>query len=162
MGTLPPGTIDRLQLGWSFEDEVADRLKSYGYAVTELGQRIYPQEIRTALFNMDGPCRWRWIPDLITARHHHAVLIDAKTAGSRNKQSPNHAIEYDAYLTHQRITEHLGIPVCYVFHDWTANYVHDLDVYGPYDGVGPGRSPFILVRKQDQRPFDSVFVPEPF
>lgn len=58
----------------------------------------------------------------------------------------------------------LGLPVIYVWADFTCNQPHLLKIVkwqlDPLRGqVAGSGTPFLLVRKTDQRPFDDVFGP---
>jgi len=152
----------RMHLGAGHESAVKERLEAYGWTVQAWGQGLITEEIRAAMYAKYPPVLWRWIPDLIAVRGRVVVLIDPKS--SERLDTPNFSIEQSALIAHQ-IMANLGLLIVYVFADFTCNSVQHLQI--AYQSLNePGRvktggsgTPYVLVRKADQRPFDEIFGP---
>jgi hypothetical protein len=153
----------RMHLGQAHEVAVAERLERRGWAVQAWGQGLIREEIRAVLMAIWPPVLWRWLPDLIVTKGRVAVLVDPKS--SIRADTPNFAIEQHAVVAHQLMAV-LGLPIVYVFGDFTCARVQDIDIV--YQSLNePGRvqtggsgTPYVLVRKADQRPLDVIFGPE--
>ena len=151
----------RLHIGIGHEVAVTDALADRGWLVQPWGQGLIREEIRAALVTRYPPVLWRWIPDLIAVKGKTVVLVDPKT--SLRSDTPNFAIEQSALIAHQ-IMANLGLQIVYVFADLTCNEVRHLKIaHRTLDSqrlaTGGSGTPFVLVRKADQRPLDDVFGP---
>jgi hypothetical protein len=119
----------------------------------------WPLPIRRALRRADpGPNRLRWFPDFIVAKGDAVFLIDAKTTVS---DTPNWSIQRDAWICHAALEASINATVVYVFPNWTANFHQQVRVHTWFDGRGTRGSgtPFGLMLKSEQAPFDIVFGP---
>lgn len=156
----------RLHLGKSHEDAVADRLRAHGWVVHPWGQGLFADdaigdEVRAALVTREPKTLWRWIPDLIAVKGNKIYLVDPKT--DIRSDTPNFSLEVDAYMAHSMM-RCLGLPIVYVWQDFTCNAPHRLRPVAwflePQRGVTRGSgTPFVLVAKADQDPFEKVFGP---
>jgi Holliday junction resolvase len=153
---------ERFDAGIAHERAVADRVRQAGWLCEPFGQALLSEAMRQALRH-SGRTPVRWMPDLIAVRARDVLFIDAKTVQSA---TANFSIEADAYDSAQRWSSALGEALVYVFADFRANYCAAIEkerqlgrdrVRGPFPGVGPGRTPYYLVRKDDQPDFDEVF-----
>lgn len=150
----------RLRLGGSHEAAVAERLEALGWLVQPWGQGILIPEVRAALSRLSPPSMWRWTPDLIAIRGRSLVLVDPKT--TMRQDTPNFAIEQMALITHLIMECSFGIPIVYVFSDFTGNQVSRLRVmHRSLDATrlinGGSGTPMVLVRKDEQLPFEKLF-----
>lgn len=148
----------RLHLAKEHEDRVKERLVELGWAVSSYGQGAFCDDVRQALVDYRPVAHWRWMPDLIAARGPRVALIDAKADES---VTPNFSIEVAAYMAHLTMRG-LGLPIFYVWADMTCNTPHGLRVLRwelePQRGLNRGSgTPFALVAKADQHPFDWAF-----
>lgn len=149
---------DRMHIGVSHEMNVMQKLQRHGWAVQKWGQGLLDDEIRTALVAYKPKAMWRWLPDLIAVHGRRIFLVDAKTDQST---TPNFSLEVDAYMAHKAMRA-LGLPLVYVWQDMTTNTPEGLDVVRwvlePQRGLNAGSgTPFLLVRKADQHPFEWAF-----
>lgn len=151
----------RMHVGVEHEHRVAAALAERGWLVQPWGQGLIREEIRAALVTRWPPVLWRWIPDMIAVRGKTVVLVDPKT--SLREDTPNFAIEQSALIAHQ-IMAYLGLQIIYVFAGMLCNDVRYLTVeHRTMDGQrlanGGSGTPYVLVRKEDQRPMDAIFGP---
>ena len=154
----------RLHIGKGHEDAVADELRLRGWIVHPWGQGLFDDgevgaQVRAALVTCDPKTLWRWIPDLIAIKGHRIYLVDPKT--DLRGDTPNFSLEADAFMAHSMM-RCLGLPIVYVWQDFTCNAPDRLRPVGhflePQRGkVAGSGTPFMLVRKADQIPFDRVF-----
>lgn len=154
----------RLHLGKGHEAAVAAKLEAHGWTVHPWGQGLFTDDagevIRQALVARQPKTYWRWIPDLIAVKGRAIRLVDPKTDLS---DSPNFAIEIDAYLAHLAMSG-FGLPIIYVWQDMTCNSPAGLFVHRWFPELQRGATrgsgtPFGLVAKADQHPFDWAFGP---
>jgi hypothetical protein len=151
----------RMHVGVGHEHTVADALDVRGWLVQPWGQGLIREEIRAAMVTRWPPVLWRWIPDLIAVRGRQLALVDPKT--SLRSDTPNFAIEQSALIAHQ-IMANLGLQIVYVFADLSCNEVRHLKIeHRTLDShrltTGGSGTPYVLVRKADQRPLDDIFGP---
>lgn len=151
----------RMHVGIGHEVAVTEWLAARRWLVQPWGQGLIREEIRAALGTRWPPVLWRWIPDLIAVRGRQVVLVDPKT--SLRNDTPNFAIEQSAVIAHS-IMAHLGLQIVYVFADFSCNEVRHLKIaHRTMDSerlmTGGSGTPYVLVRKADQRPFDDIFGP---
>lgn len=149
-----------MHVGVHHEQEVARRLEASGWDVQRWGQGQFTETIRQALVAKRPTVYWRWMPDLVAARGTRICLIDPKSDSS---STPNFSIEIDAYIAHRAMLG-FGLPIVYVWADMTVNTVDGLYVVRwelrPQRGINRGSgTPFALVRKIDQQPFEKFFGP---
>lgn len=175
----------RLHIGKSHEQAVAEKLRRHGWLVHPWGQGLFADDerglsacgsghtrcgecvgvgerVREALVCHEPKTMWRWIPDLIAIKAGRVCLVDPKT--DQRGDTPNFSLEVDAYMTHMAMRS-FGLPIVYVWQDFTCNAPQLLEpvrwVLEPQRGkVAGSGTPFILIRKADQYPFDSYFGPE--
>ncbi len=156
----------RLHIGKAHESATAERLHAHGWTVHPWGQGLFTdddagEEVRAALVTREPKTLWRWIPDLIAVKGSQIYLVDPKT--DLRSDTPNFSLEVDAYMAHSMM-RCLGLPIVYVWQDFTCNAPHRLRPVrwqlepqrGEVRGSG---TPFVLVRKVDQLPFEAVFGP---
>jgi hypothetical protein len=156
----------RLHIGKSHEGATADKLRCHGWIVHPWGQGLFAddedgEQVRAALVTREPKTLWRWIPDLIAVKGKKIYLVDPKT--DLRGDTPNFSLEVDAYMAHSMM-RCLGLPIMYVWQDFTCNAPHLLKPVrwqlDPQRGEVRGSgTPFVLVRKADQVPFDEVFGP---
>lgn len=149
----------RMHVGVGHEVAVTEMLAARRWVVQPWGQGLIREEIRAALVTRWPPVLWRWIPDLIAVRGKQVVLVDPKT--SLRNDTPNFSIEQNALLAHS-IMAHLGLQIVYVFADFSCNEVRYLKIeHRTMDShrlmTGGSGTPYVLVRKADQRAFDDIF-----
>jgi hypothetical protein len=149
----------RIHLGKSHEEAVQERLEQYGWTVQPWGQGLLTDEIRAAWQRHYPPVQWRWIPDLIAVRGTRLVLVDPKWDAS--PESPNFSIEQDAIMAHRAMAQ-LGLRIVYVFGDFSCNTPEGLVIAHRSLGAerernGGSGTPYVLVRKADQHPFEDWF-----
>jgi hypothetical protein len=147
-----------MDVGQRHEQAVADRLRSEGWDVHVWGQALLSEPLRKALLEQPHTVFWRWLPDMVAVRSDAIRLIDAKN--EQRVDTPNYAIE-TAALTAHRAMERLGLGVTYVWPDFTVNWPAGLDIikeFGAQRGQNGGSgTPFCLVRKADQFPWELAF-----
>jgi hypothetical protein len=149
-----------MHLGLGHEQAVAEHLAGLGWTVHAWGQGLFDDRdgelVRAALVLHRPATHWRWIPDLIAVRGDEIRLVDPK---ANQSDTEYHAIEIDAWMAH-RVMECLGLPIVYVWHDFTCNTPTGL---GPRrwflnpQGVNGSGTPFVLIRKDEQHPLDWGF-----
>ena len=146
---------DRLAGGYSHEQAVRNRLASIGWTCEHIGQGAQSSEMRNALRKTASPIRWG--PDLLAVRGDDVRLLDAKA--ETRKDTSNFSIEFKAWEA--AMMAPWGIRVAFVFADFSANYADVLGVDPRFDvrldhSSGSG-TPYVLVLKEDQIPFDQFF-----
>ena len=153
---------DRLRIGQAHERQVQTELERRGWYVQPWGQGLLDDRVRQALNDRAPIVLWRWIPDLIAVRGERIYLVDPKT--DYRPESPNFSIEISAIQAH-RAMSCLGLRIVYVFGDLTCNTPENIRPVGWFM-PDPGRrrvaangsgTPFALVLKSEQVPFDSCF-----
>jgi hypothetical protein len=150
---------DRLHVGVLHEANVRDRLEERGWHAYTWGQGLFCDDVRTALLARQPAVLWRWIPDLIAVKGPRLVLVDPKT--DLFGDTDNFSIEILALTAHKVMTA-LGLAIVYVWQDFTTNTPDRLRVHRwvtephPRPGRGSG-TPFALVYKADQHPFEWAF-----
>lgn len=149
---------ERMHVGLSHETAVADRLRSFGWHVEPFGQGLFTDVIRSSMQHHDPPVLLRWLPDLIASRAGRIVLVEAK---SRTSDTPNNSLEIDCLSALTTCEACWSIPVVIVWGDFTVNRPRDLRpfrwVTQRESWVSGSRTPFVLVRKSDQLPFERFF-----
>lgn len=145
---------ERIGVGRPHEVSVRDRLPQHGWDVQDFGQGVLTERLRSAWRFKEPKIMWRWIPDLVAAKGSQVVLIDPKS-GLRD-DTDNFAVEMSAWMSHMAMLP-LGLPIIYVFSDFTCNTPERLRPVGWITPRDPRRTPFVLVRKADQRPFEWAF-----
>ena len=156
----------RLHTGKGHEEATAGMLRARGWIVHPWGQGLFEddengEEIRAALVTHEPKTLWRWIPDLIAVRGRKIYLVDPKT--DLRGDTPNFSIEIDAYMAHSAM-QCLGLPIVYVWQNFTCNSPATLRIHKwmvePQRGrVSGSGTPFGLVNKAEQYPFDRIFGP---
>lgn len=155
----------RLHIGQGHELEVAAKAKAHGWSVHPFGQGLFTGDdgdiIRQALVARSPKTYWRWIPDLIAVKGKRTLLVDPKT--DLRGDTPNFSIEIDAYIAHLAMSG-FGLPVIYVWHDMTCNtpaglYVHKWFLEPERGALRGSGTPFGLISKSDQHPFEWAFGP---
>jgi hypothetical protein len=148
----------RMHLGKAHEDAVRERLVGLKWDVQPWGQGLLTDSIRASIQRQYPKVLWRWIPDMIAARGRRVVLIDPKSE-ARN-DTPNFTIEQDAYQAHCAMSV-LGLRIVYVFADFSCNTPEGLAIVhhsiGDRQQTGGSGTPYLLVRKADQHPFEELF-----
>ncbi len=153
---------DRLHHGRQHEIAVRERLGVHGWTVQDWGQGLLDDGIRVPLrHGRQGlPVLWRWLPDLIAAKwrngRYSVILVDPKT--DLRTDTANFSIELSAWQAHLAMLP-LGLPIVYVWSDFSCNVAQSLMPARILPGVDAGRTAFMLVRKEDQMPFNSYFGP---
>jgi hypothetical protein len=147
---------DRLHHGRGHEVRVAEKLRAHGWRVQDFGQGLFDDDIRIAMRSarIELTVWWRWIPDLVAAKGSRVVLVDPKT--DLNTTTPNFSIEVSAWWAHRQMRM-LGLPIVYVWSDFTCNLVELLRPTRRLPGVTEDRTEFYLVAKSDQQPFEWAF-----
>lgn len=148
---------DRIHIGKQHETDVRKRLDAEGWEAQEWGNGLLADTIRNVLQHQPTKIMLRWLPDLLAVRDFNVRLIDAKSGWS---DTPFHSLEIDAYACHLILERVFGIPVVYVWEDFTVNTAGGIK-YERWE-ARPNRTngsgtPFMLVRKSDQRPWDWAF-----
>lgn len=156
----------RLHTGKGHEEAVGQKLESHGWLVHPWGQGLFAddetgEQVRAALVLHQPKTMWRWIPDLIAVRNQRVYLVDPKT--DLRQDTPNFSIEVDAYMAHLAMSS-LGLPVVYVWQDFTCNtpiglQPHRWELEPQRGKVGGSGTPYALIRKADQLPFAAIFGP---
>jgi hypothetical protein len=141
------------------EEQVAHKFRRAGFNVDPFGQALLTEAARAALREVTPPSGVRWMADFVAWRADvQAFLIDAKT--SVRSDTASFAIEEASYET-QLAFERFGQPVIFVFADFSWNRACDLKPHRRCDGSQRGSgTPFVLVWKRDQRPFDELSATE--
>jgi hypothetical protein len=149
-------TQDRLHHGRQHEIAVRERLEACGWTVQDWGQGLFDDRIRVVIRHgkREPVVLWRWIPDLIAINGQRIVLVDPKT--DLRGDTSNFSIEVSAWQAHLAMLP-LGLPIAYVWSDFTCNLAHMIRPVRLLPGVAEGRTSFYLVRKADQRPFEWAF-----
>jgi hypothetical protein len=153
---------DRLRHGREHEIAVREKLAGHGWAVQDWGQGLLDDKIRVPLRHArrELAVLWRWIPDLIAVKYRSdrwiITLVDPKT--DLRTDTANFSIELSAWQAHLAMLP-LGLPIVYVWSDFTCNTAERLDPVRVLPGVDHGRTSFMLVRKADQKPFEWAFGP---
>lgn len=149
---------DRIHIGLPHESAVHERLESEGWNVQSWGQGILTDEIRQAFLGSPRLVMWRWTPDLIATRGSLLRLVDAKS--DLRSDTPNFSLEVAAWATHTSMAQ-LGVPIIYVWPDFTVNTPGGIIVKEFRDGQGANgsKTPFVLIRKADQKPWAYAFPP---
>jgi len=154
----------RLHIGKGHELDVTEKLAAHGWIVHPWGQGLFEGEagehVRQALVARQPKTYWRWIPDLIAVKGTRLMLVDPKTDLT---DTPNFSIEIDAYIAHLAMSG-FGLPVVYVWQDMTCNTPGGLFVHKWFAELQRGATrgsgtPFGLVSRADQKPFEWAFGP---
>jgi hypothetical protein len=95
----------------------------------------------------------QYAPDWLVARSGVAVFVDAKSQNPKNRNTPFYSIEAAALQAYLAIEAALRLPVVVMFPGGFCNRVSRLDPGEVLPGVGPGRTPYRLVRKASQEPW---------
>lgn len=151
-----------------FEDAVLAAVRQSVWDAEPFGQGQLTQGMHDHLrrYRTDdgGATPLRWLPDLIAARRmphgKTAVrLIDAK-AGERWKKTGNHDVEKAALDAAELWEQSFGVPVYFVFTDWsfaTVGMLRDMELRdGPCYGNGSD-TPYWLFAASSCTPFDALF-----
>lgn len=155
----------RIHLGVDHEKNVRAKLEQHGWIVHPWGQGIFTEmsgdEIRQALVQHTPKTYWRWIPDMVAVRGSAVRLVDPKS--DFRTDTENFSIEVDAYMAHSAMRG-LGLPIVYVWQDMTCDTPAGLRVHNwrlePERGKNRGSgTPYGLIYKFDQHPFDWAFGP---
>lgn len=155
--------VDRLYLGESHEKRVEEALRCRGWAVQPWGLGLIQKPFHIALQSQPHVVLWRWIPDIIAMKDQIVLLVDAKTEWRRD--TPYFTLEINAYQSHLAMAA-LGLPIVYVWGDLTCNTpqrLNIIDCFFPDPGKrrvgtsGGSGTPFLRVRKDEQRSLDSWF-----
>ena len=147
-----------MHLGVEHELRVMHKIQAHGWACQKWGQGLLDDEIRMAMVAYQPKTMWRWLPDLIAVGGRRIFLVDAKSDATT---TPNFSLEVDAYMAHKAMRA-LGLPLIYVWQDMTCNTPDALKPIRwelqPQRGRNGGSgTPYLLVRKEDQRPFEWAF-----
>lgn len=153
---------DRLRIGLRHERHVQAELERRGWHVQPWGQGLLDDRVRQVLNERAPVVLWRWLPDLIAVRGDRVYLVDPKT--DFRPDSPNFSIEISAIQAH-RAMSCLGLRIVYVFGDMTCNSpenIRPVQWFMPDPGrtriaANGSGTPFALVRKSEQIPFDACF-----
>lgn len=158
--------VRRLHIGKGHELAVSAKIHDqYGWDVHPWGQGLFDdtpigERVRAALVLHEPKTYWRWIPDLIAVKGGRVRLVDPKTDASN---TDSFSIEIDAYMAHQAMRA-LGLPIIYVWQDFTCNtpaglFVHRWELR-PQRGRNRGSgTPYGLIYKNDQHPLEWAFGP---
>lgn len=153
-----PGQV-RMGVGRDHEAAVTQKLTDHGWHVEPFGQGLFTDVIRTAMRHHRPKVMLRWLPDLIATKAGEVVLVEAKSGWSK---TDNFSIEIDS-VSALLVTEVVwGVPVYIVWSDFTVNRASRLKHVrweANPDGVQGSGTPYMLVRKCDQRPFELAFGP---
>lgn len=153
---------ERNQAAAKHEQMVKQQLEIRGWYVRSWGQGIMDDVVKSILRAKSPVVLWRWLPDLIATKGKKIYLIDAKTDIIKN--TPNFSVELHAVIAHKAMSP-LGLRIIYVFDDMSCNVPERLipirwtippDEQDCVISNGSG-TPYILVRKCDQIPMDTVF-----
>lgn len=154
-----------MAIGDPWELEVADALWLRGYTVQRVGtgqlnavMRQLLREYRTQDGRKTG---LRWGPDICAAKRTtrvRAFLIDAK-AGDTWQRTDRHDVEIDALEGAANAEMIWGIPAAFVFQDWSVASPETIRKHTirQMNGVGPGRTDFVIFPRSACKPFDTVF-----
>lgn len=147
---------DRIHHGIAHERACLERLENEGWTVQPWGQGILTDEIRNSLRDAHGTIMWRWTPDLIAVRNNEIRLVDPKS--DIRADTEFFSLEVAAWATHTFMRV-LGLPVIYVWQDFSVNWPDGIEVVRFSEGTGTRGSgtPFVLIRKTDQHPWESAF-----
>lgn len=154
-----------MNIGKAHELCVADELRSRDWMVDEFGMGLFSEEMRDAFHHLPYISLVRWLPDMVCARRRAngeqvVLLVDAK---SQISETPNHSLELNAKRAAAWMSDAWHLPFVYVWGDMTCNFVHDLRPVRYFDKdtrvnvAGGSGTPFLLVRKADQRHLDEIF-----
>lgn len=152
--TTDPWYQDRLRLGHHHEAVVRERLTGDGWTVQEWGQGILDDDIRKALRAQHVTVWWRWLPDIVAIRGSRVLLVDPKN--SQQLTSPTFNLEEGAWCAHQ-LMRPLGLPIVYVWADFTCQVAWRVDPVCHMPGAGEGRTPYVKVARSQQLPWADVF-----
>jgi hypothetical protein len=147
--------VNRLEFSRHHEERVVAEFRQRGFTVDPFGQALLTDAARLALRSVKPPSGLRWIADFIVWRSDvSAFLVDAKASLRTDTQS--FSIELASYET-QLAFERINQPVIFVFADMSWNRACDLRPHRECAGSSRGSgTPFVLVWKRDQRPFDEI------
>lgn len=155
---------NRFRPARNWETELAAGLQARGWEVCEFGQGQLSDAAHEALRGwrdtFGRPSLIRWLPDLLAWRDSDVYMIDAKSETEKNEDSPNVAVELDAFNVGISIEQVLNTPMLYVWkcgaatprtieNRWARR--HD---GGRTDGSGTA---FLLMDKRYLTPLTSVF-----
>lgn len=147
-----------MHIGKAHEVDVRKRLMDQGWDAQEWGNGLLTDTIRNVLQHQPTKLMLRWLPDLIAVRGFGVRLVDAKA--EKRSDTPFFSLEIDAWSTHLVLERVFGIPVVYVWDDYTTNRPSRLVVAQwklEPDRVNGSGTPFVLVEKCAQKPWDWAF-----
>lgn len=158
---------DRIHIGVEHERRVAASIELRGWHVHPWGQGILSDEVRQAFNERDAGSDvllWRWMPDMIAVRGKDIYLVEAKS--EKRTDTDFFTIELRSVMA-QLAMKTLGLSTVIVWADGTCNLTEDVEVVDFWlpeakarrlgtDGSG---TPFIRVRKDQQRPLNDLFGP---
>lgn len=139
---------NRMACAHKWEQDVAATIRQYGWGCEPFGQGQLSDNARGILRHVQTPLRW--IPDLIAYRDPYDVaLFDCKWGRT---DTPNWSIEIAAVESDINFFEFCGLPIYYVWPDYTCSTPDSVfevglrRAEGWHDGAGSG-TPYYLVPK---------------
>jgi hypothetical protein len=107
----------RSTVGTTWEQELAAWLTERGWNVRDFGQSQLDADAHEALRGWHDsygrPSLIRWLPDLLVWSGSTVYMVDAKSETQKNANSPNVALELDAFDVGMSIEQVLNTPMLY-------------------------------------------------
>lgn len=155
---------DRKIMGEMHEELVKNKLRLRGWEVGGLADALNNTQLRYALNSLEPVTPLRWMPEFVATRQSagavSAYLVDAKTSGAKNQDSPYCSVATSALRHHEVIALAFHIEVVYVFSDMGTATAPEFAARCwpgvPRQGHGSGE-PFMLMERRDCIPFDERF-----
>lgn len=150
--------MSRLDRGEAHERAVAEKLTENGWHVEAFGQGLFTERTKRAMQQHHPKIMLRWLPDLIASRGTRVILVEAKW--SDRTDTDNFSIEIDSMAALTATEVVWGIPVYIVWRDFSCNRAARLRHvrWEPRPtGTQGSNTPYMLVAKKDQHPFDEAF-----
>lgn len=150
---LSPTFAERKVVGDALESRVRRELEQRGWTVSEYGQAVLADPIRSALKRTES--RMRWDPEFVIAHGSALALVDAKGA-MRGEDAWSYTISRKALRAHLQMVAELDLPIYYVFANLGVSTPAEVMQFCRLARVGDAGG-YVSFPAGMPRPFDDVF-----